>query len=436
MNMNTRTNCFMNSDLTDRILTNLDNFKTLGAAILASKSIHAAFRRRPRSILRAVAYNQIGPALPQALRLLRCERLQRRKKRPVTDVLENLRIHGELERPDISPHEIKSLSEKARVVQTLEDIFSNRMKDHRFKASQLTSVECLQFQRASYRIWLFSTLHGYQGCTIRRRKTRPKRRNFEFSDDDSNDGEDHEYTHQHLLLQKCFFDSFPTQDVKEICEVLVFMTNMARESEESGLMDYSSESVALEDVAMFHGPEAILSTTFGEADWSGDEDEDKIFAQHIRCFLVDVVSSVLADRGVFNPEKTIVDKMIMDKCKTCAADDIPPYALFNSSNWSSFFDDVDSDIDEICSELEDLTQILGIEYGHLLDEIFKLKTEAYANWKEEDWMCVECLTKLIKAHVHVWHLAQKQKDGSDISEDCSDGSDDSLQVQRDDVDDE
>ncbi|KAH7913801.1 hypothetical protein BJ138DRAFT_1124096 [Hygrophoropsis aurantiaca] len=432
--MNAETNsCFVNSDLTDRILTNLPSFGTLQATILTSKSIHAVFCRRRKSIIRAVAYNQIGPALPQALRLVRCKQAQRRKKQPVTDVEENLRTHPELEDPDISNREIKALPSKASVVQELENTFSYRAKDRRFKTSQLTPVERLRFQKAAYRIWLYSSLYGFEGCVVRRRRTDAT---FDLFAEDIDAEDIADYTEDCSLKQKKFFYQFPTPEVREIGEVVTFMKDIARQSEEIGLVDdFEASNWYLEDIALFHGPEEVYLTSMGDADWAACDGIYIIFEKHSSNFLANVLSSILTDCGDSITTKVIVDKMVGpdDKCQACARDNVASHDLFNSSNWSSFFDIVNfSELAPLGYLTENMFEMESEPCGFfylrefaptmiILEEIFELKTEAYKSWEKDDWMCTDCLTTLVTDHLHVWHLAQKRKHGLEISEDCPDG---------------
>ncbi|KAG6910681.1 hypothetical protein DXG01_008725 [Tephrocybe rancida] len=58
-------------DIIDRILCFLPDYSTLQATILSSKSFYRVFETHQNSILRAVSYNVTGPALPQAIRVLR-----------------------------------------------------------------------------------------------------------------------------------------------------------------------------------------------------------------------------------------------------------------------------------------------------------------------------------------------------------------------------
>ncbi|KAJ7938849.1 hypothetical protein B0H13DRAFT_2301499 [Mycena leptocephala] len=62
-------------DIVGRIMTFCPTFDSLQSATLVSKAFYCVFQTYPKaggfSITRAVAYNIVGPALPQALRVLR-----------------------------------------------------------------------------------------------------------------------------------------------------------------------------------------------------------------------------------------------------------------------------------------------------------------------------------------------------------------------------
>lgn len=112
----------LDDDIVDRILTFLPDFSTLGATILASKHIYNVFKIHPNSIIRAVAYNITGPALPQAIRLLRYT--------PPPESNAPAPVHKTwLETDPVSPItnlEAQSLVKNATVVAALENLFSSR----------------------------------------------------------------------------------------------------------------------------------------------------------------------------------------------------------------------------------------------------------------------------------------------------------------------
>ncbi|KAJ7135218.1 hypothetical protein C8R43DRAFT_1132762 [Mycena crocata] len=61
----------LGDDIVDRIMTFCPTFGTLQAMVSASKDFRRIFDTHPKSITCAVTYNIIGPALPQALRVIR-----------------------------------------------------------------------------------------------------------------------------------------------------------------------------------------------------------------------------------------------------------------------------------------------------------------------------------------------------------------------------
>ncbi|KZT19513.1 hypothetical protein NEOLEDRAFT_944641 [Neolentinus lepideus HHB14362 ss-1] len=66
-----RSSLLMADDLVDCVLRFLTDFDSLSSLMLVSKQVYDVYNRHPVSIVRSVAYSEVGPALPQALRLAR-----------------------------------------------------------------------------------------------------------------------------------------------------------------------------------------------------------------------------------------------------------------------------------------------------------------------------------------------------------------------------
>ena len=114
----------LDDDLVDRILMFSPDFATLKSIILTAKAFHNVFQFHPKSILRAVAYNVVGPALPQALRLVRYQHQD-----PDASGTDDPTDPEGAENGDyapIKPEETPQLIEKAKVVKGLEKLFSLR----------------------------------------------------------------------------------------------------------------------------------------------------------------------------------------------------------------------------------------------------------------------------------------------------------------------
>ena len=185
----------LDDDILDRIFAFLSDYDTLRSLILTSKAFHAVFQAHPNSIIRAISYNLVGPALPQAIRYMRYK-----AKKPDSDddsdgsatedsdEEEGEKAESKKQTTPPAPEpestliapikhtEIESLINNHTVVKKLEDLFSRkcvsiilfhghqstkllyRHKDRSFSSSALTSMESWRFRRAMYRIMLFAEL--------------------------------------------------------------------------------------------------------------------------------------------------------------------------------------------------------------------------------------------------------------------------------------
>lgn len=101
-------------DLRDQLLMTVPDFLTLRSAVLASRTLHEAFAIRPKSIIRAVVRNEVGPAWPHALSLVRMSAADEVEE-PIDEVT-----------VVITAKEALNLGERARVAKRFEDYFSFR----------------------------------------------------------------------------------------------------------------------------------------------------------------------------------------------------------------------------------------------------------------------------------------------------------------------
>jgi hypothetical protein len=95
-------------------MLSMPSFAALGSFVLVSRATWSVFNTFKRSILQAVGHAQVGPALPQALQLVRHsdKGLVIREK----DMLEKV----------ITPAEARALTDVSAVAWELEDLFSWR----------------------------------------------------------------------------------------------------------------------------------------------------------------------------------------------------------------------------------------------------------------------------------------------------------------------
>ncbi|KAJ3996684.1 hypothetical protein F5050DRAFT_1807507 [Lentinula boryana] len=190
----------VSDDIIDIMLLFSPTFSSLQATILTCKQFYRVFQVHPKSVIRAVAYNITGPALPQALECIRHPDIQKHphklssgaywgdfdedsedddskdedsdensgkedKKEPNTQLKQiNARtgdIDSDIEDLSLAPitaletHEILANS---KVVARLEDLFSFRYLDRSASTSQLSWSESQAFCVAMYHLMLYSSI--------------------------------------------------------------------------------------------------------------------------------------------------------------------------------------------------------------------------------------------------------------------------------------
>lgn len=43
-----------------------------------------------------------------------------------------------------------------------------------------------------------------------------------------------------------------------------------------------------------------------------------------------------------------------------------------------------------------------IPYHQFIEEIFDIRSEQYKDWQKDDWLCTQCITKLLSDNVQAW----------------------------------
>ncbi|KAJ6629809.1 hypothetical protein B0H10DRAFT_1985439 [Mycena sp. CBHHK59/15] len=217
-------------DIVDRIMTFCPDFASLQATACVSKHFYHVYQTHPKSITRAVAYNVVGPALPQALRVIRY---------PYPEFMEHTDDDGDGDGDDeedggggggddaVDPstlcpetHEVTLITaeekwrllEEARTTAALEDIFSLRYKSRRSAHSALTPMESTRFRRALYRISLYCTLFPVSRYSLE-------------EIEDLSDADIHKIRAQRAKL----LAAFPTRELRELGAVERFLRALLRE---------------------------------------------------------------------------------------------------------------------------------------------------------------------------------------------------------------
>ena len=108
------------SDVIRQILVFVPDFKTLLSLLLTSKVFNETYELHPQGIIHDISSTVVGSALPQALRILRCESGYVNKN--ITD----LPSEEDVMKQPITRLEACLLTDNAQVAYGLEDLFSQR----------------------------------------------------------------------------------------------------------------------------------------------------------------------------------------------------------------------------------------------------------------------------------------------------------------------
>ncbi|KAJ6484187.1 CHAT domain-containing protein [Mycena sanguinolenta] len=143
----------LHDDTVDRIFTFCPTFDTLDSITLVSKAFYRIY------LSDSDTPSHVGPALPQALKVLRYQYTldgdERQQDDPDTLATEYLEDYNA---SLITAIEKEEFQQNSTIIAALEDIYSLTRKDRNSRTSVLTADESWRFQRAAYRIMLYCNL--------------------------------------------------------------------------------------------------------------------------------------------------------------------------------------------------------------------------------------------------------------------------------------
>ncbi|KAJ7678652.1 hypothetical protein B0H17DRAFT_1334094 [Mycena rosella] len=413
----------LDDDIVDRVMTFCPSFSCLQATILVSKAFYRVFQTHPKAITRAVAYNIVGPGLPQALRVLRYPPYNG----PDADAIEMAEACREEHGASvITAEEKQKLRENAEIVGKLEDIYSLTTKDRTSKRSVLTSEESWRFRRAAYRIMLY--------CSVF-----PGNR-YEFDEIEALDDQQIEKIRGQ---RTAMLNRYQTDELLELFSVVKFIQGIL-----SSVVDDDQSNMV--DILLSTGPEgAVLaweerSYDALEMDLLGDgllhDDEDnKLFAGYFTL----TFENIWTRRNLKPPKeedpasKWVLDEVIgaNDTCSQCAAPG--GLQLLTSANWDRFpvsptaclKNKLKSNASIIgpfaqatahLANLPSHSLFLGIHnavnqaaLGAWITEIFDVRRapgfEVADGWDVGASYCAACLSRFLEEHVWVWFLEERVK---------------------------
>ncbi|KAJ6517946.1 hypothetical protein C8R47DRAFT_1231619 [Mycena vitilis] len=472
-------------DVLGSILASAPDFDTLHAAVRVCSTWHRVFETHPTSVLLAVARNVAGPALAQAMCVLRYPypektpngwgdgegegedgdemevddpeateddsdeegvKIKPKKKTKGAAPPNAVSIYESV--GQLTPQERMQLQENAATVRVLEDIFSLRYKDRTSKSSTLSPRESHRFARAMYRIMTFCA-RFYLPLNL----------------DDIDSMADEDGTIDAILdARHAHLDAFPTDELLQLRAVVAFLHELIgevlddEEDAERG-SNLLFRPLGLKDICLATGPEVILAahrarTTDAfeaalEPEMLSSGEDNALYGG----FFEGPLARIWEERDVVVRDKEGVDADVIldgeegvgvvkeDKCAQCGLVVSGDARLWTESTWPTLIS-----ID-FCALLPGLLPQNEVEAAALvpllmhpnrgaavvLRGIFDdglLAKEYKGKWKKSDTLCGGCLDTLVGAHLHLWLYERKVEDGWKPTQNCWYGYNCKTQVHK------
>ncbi|KAJ7825569.1 hypothetical protein B0H14DRAFT_2517835 [Mycena olivaceomarginata] len=389
-------------------MTLCHTFETLQSLILVSTAFHRVFESHRKSITWAVAYNVVGPALPQAVRVARY---------PYHDRKANNGWAIEHRDPDlmaavcpeedgttiITTQDMLKLAENAKVISALEDIYSLTQKDRTSRTSVLTPEESWRFQRAAYRIMLYCNMF-------------PSTRYDLDELANMNTAKVKQIQRQRTAV----LGDYPVDELLEVYAVARFMRDVL-----GGIEDNPAEDVV--DTLLATGPGGVvrawqarsLKDVPDELFWLGKESDDNntLYTGYFDVPFAHIWSArkVIPPKSDEPATKYILDTIVGadDTCSQCAAPD--GLRLLNEASWHCLTVDPRTLLKGKLKDSPTITAGFSAATIHLqksddlsrwITGIFDVKQTSgpWDGWERDMSYCQPCLTKFLEDHVWVWYL--------------------------------
>ncbi|KAJ7240649.1 hypothetical protein B0H12DRAFT_52323 [Mycena haematopus] len=408
----------LDDDILGQIFTFCPTFSALKALILVSKAFSRVFQAQPKSITRAVAYNMVGPAPPQALRVVRYPY----DKYPVFSDPSVMATACPEDSNDIIiiAAEKAKLENDARVVGKLEDVYSLLNKDRTSQTSLLTAEESWRFRRAMYRLMLFTNIfHSDRG----------------LQKASENLHSDHMLFRNLREQRTAILNEYATGELQELSSASNFLHDV------------------FEDVFK-HRENAFLSTgPYGavlawiKRSYVGLEDAidltSTLYYNIVNPlydgYLSEPLKNIWITRNLTLPEDEPSSKWILDSvngandtCSQCAFQG--GLTLYNEANWFRFLNyiNIHMHLKARLKKNATLLEPLDIATAHLsaapelfagpfIADLFMHRTNEFDGWGKADSYCCDCLREFVEEHFWRWLLEERIKDGWTPPENCRKG---------------
>ncbi|KAJ7732965.1 hypothetical protein B0H16DRAFT_1580204 [Mycena metata] len=424
------------ADVLGHILCSCPDFATLGAAVGVCSMWQRVFEAHFSSTVLAVAWNMLGPALPQAVRFVRYPYAEKTPndwgdgEEDVTDDDSDTEGAGtskkKIKTPPTLPEtdaigeltvaERIQLRKNAATVEKLEALFSIRHKTRTSKTSTLTAAESHRFTRAMYRIMLYCALF-YLPLDL----------------DDIDSMEDEPGVLDKIKhARKAMLAEYPLAHQAEVFAVVAFLHELIAEvlyGDSDGAGRTFILAPSLKDVCLATGPAVILRAhtnarlvaVFEEAlePEMLNSDGNPLYGG----FVSEPLESIWAAQQGGPPETglgVILDSMqsvsvAPDKCAQC---NLKGVKLWNEANWPSlipvdFWALLPGKLNKNPIEGKALVQLLmaqpaDIVVSQIYDEVL---LPEFAAWGKDESLCGGCLEKLVGAHLCAWAWKRRVEAG-------------------------
>ncbi|KAJ7898993.1 hypothetical protein B0H13DRAFT_2664456 [Mycena leptocephala] len=414
----------LDDDIVDRIMTFCPTFATLQSAILVSKAFHSVFQSHPKSITRAVAYNVIGPALPQALRVVRYPYYDDDgDRRPPVQAKDLDPTHMAATCPEehsaivVTAEEKDKLQENSKVVDALENIYSLTQKDRTSKRSVLTPEESWRFRRAAYRIMLYCNI--FPGT----------RYDLDELVDLGKAGVKRIQRQRTAVLNE-----YPTDELLQVYAVARFMRDVLE------VIDEDSADQDVIDTLLATGPDGVVraweARSYDDVDdelyWLGTESDtgNTLYIGYFDVPLANIWTARKVKPWKDKPvTKYILDTIVGadDTCSQCAT--FGGLKLLTEANWHRLIAEPTKFLKGKLKYSPTVTASFSAATSHLhksdalgpwIAGIFDVKQTpgAWDGWGREMSYCEPCLTKFLEDHVWLWYLNERVQKGWVPPENC------------------
>ncbi|KIK69771.1 hypothetical protein GYMLUDRAFT_523134 [Collybiopsis luxurians FD-317 M1] len=428
------------------ILCASTSFKSLFATVRASKAVYNVYTKNAEKVLSTVAVNLVGPAYPLAIQLVRLE---------LEENNSTVQSKEEGDSPlKLAVREVCSLADKAQLVREWEDLFSWRMKNFRSTTTQLTQVESWRFQKAMYRLMLYSRLFpkDKSAYNIKHDSSGQPYPNFYSAP------QPHSLTSlfpeltKELTRRKEFLSEIFSNELRQLRFVTDFVIQIIRWVDSvdgyhmKGVRDYI-------DIALSAGPAVILECykTLGfepltEAinrlcpETTPEYFEDTQMRPLLSGYIIHLIDEILRDRdtdgGFYDDGNGVLESEpnMYEPCAKCN-NQIYMMGLWGKTTWDylslpsqtlgtyifpSTATFLKGELPRNPVEIKRVEALLvKTPLKNILQDISTrgLKLSAYPDLNDNYW-CQSCVTMFIKDHLHLWVIMKRKEANEKLPNDC------------------